>query len=435
MTGRYEKTVNRFRGGPDPFEDTLVVVWDAVVRGKPETPMGCDPQDTAVVRRIQALETIPPPSDTFFDDLERQLAGLASQPAVESSTLAAASTFELTRKAAITPPRVPWPHGDTKSSGAPSAIGRTTAFPGATRRLLSTPATAAVLALLLIAGPLVFYLAHGTPSEPPAIPAAVVPAEMETVVRFDFTPSLWDMPAASTWDHLELSLFSVAPGASFSTDIPWYTSVEGPLMIAALNGNLGLQPLGPALVYRDGSPSDAPVEQPAGESLTLGPYDAIVLSSAATATGTNTGKEPVLILVGLAGGGGNAALGTLTEPDDLTRVDVNLEEHLSPLPGDGASVSIRHLRLAPLDAFVYDIEPGLRIIPIYVPMQINDLRIYDGALDPFALDLTGRSHYASRAFLLYPDPGPHTLVNISDDTVDLYFLVAEPLPGTSTPAE
>jgi hypothetical protein len=205
-------------------------------------------------------------------------------------------------------------------------------------------------------------------------------------------------------------------------------------MIVALNGELITQPLGPALLYRNGSSSGAPVEQSDGESVSLGPNDAIVFSSAVSATGTNPGNEPVHILVGLAGAGGDVTLGTLTEPDDLTRVDVNLEEHLSPLPGEAASVSIWHLQLAPLDTFVYDIEPGLRIVPIYVPLQINDLRIYDGALDPLAPDLTGRSHLASRAFLLYPDPGPHTLVNISDETVDLYILVAEPYADTATPA-
>lgn len=301
------------------------------------------------------------------------------------------------------------------------------------------PVAAAVLALLLIAGPLVYYLAHTTPSEPPAIPAAVAPApELETIVQLDFIPPLWDLPPASAWDHLEFGLLTIAPQATFTTpDVPWYGLVDGPLMIVASSGELIIQPASPALVYRHGAPMDEPVELSAGQSVTLEPNDAIVLSSLATAAGSNPGSDPARALYSLAGvvaDGTAGSAGDSAGQPDVTTEDLDFSDHDHLVPGDGASISIRHVQLAPMDTFVYEIEPGLRILPVFMPLQIIDLRIYDGALHDLSQTLGKHGAYTTRALLKFPNPGPHTLVNIGDETVDLYFMVLEPYPETATPA-
>lgn len=433
MTGQYDKFRMQLLHGPDPLDDPLVAVWDAVVLGEPETPQGCDPFDTSVVRRFQALESIPLPSDAFFEDLERRLAHLTSQTVAEPSVLAAFATTWSDPRAT---PRQQRPQEGEERSGARPAPGRNSRFPGVGRGFLSMPVAAAVLVLLLIAGPLVFYLAHETPSEPPAIPAAVAPPPaMETMAQLDFTPSLWDLPAASTWDHMEFGLLTVAPRQTFTpmAAVSWYTAIAGPFMFQVLSGNLIFQPAGPALVYRRGSSAGMPVEYPAGESVTLGPNDAIVISTEAAATGTNPGSSPARILFGLAGMNTDATAFNTGPQSEVEVVDSDVTDLDNLAPGDGASIAIRHLRLAPLDTFVYEKDPDLHIQLVFVPLQINDLRIYDGALDDLAQTLGQHGAYVTRALLKFPDPGPHTLVNIGDEPVDLYFMVIEPYPGTATP--
>lgn len=418
MTGNHGPTVMQLPHGPDPLDDPLVAAWDAVVRGDPATPAGCDPAESALMRQFHAMESIPPPSDAFFGDLERQLARLAPPAAVQPNSPASHLSTS---------------HRSAGASGAHADRGKRFDFHGRSRRFTSL-AAAAALAVLLIAGPLVFYLTHETPSDPPAIPAAVVPPPaMETLVQLNFDPPLWDMPSATAWEQIQFSMFLVDPGASFSTDIPWYTSVDGPLMIVPLSGELIVQPGGPAFVYRQGS--SAPVESPAGEPVILGPNDAIAFPSAASATGNNPGSEPVRAIYGIAGVFDDAMTGNIVDAHDVTRVDFSSEAHLM-LPGDGASLSIKHLELAPLDTFVYEpeSESGWKVIPIYIPLQINDLRVYDGAANGISPGVLADARYASQDLLKYPGPGPHTLINIGEETVDLYFLVIEPYPDTATPS-
>lgn len=415
MTGRYGKPpIWRFPVVEFP-DDPLVAAWDAVVRGDRETPAGCDPSDIAVLRQFHTLESIPPPSDAFLADLERQPALLAPQ------------RFE--RVATSVPP----PHGNATGSRTSPASGRLSMPFGSSRRFTSV-AAAALLAILLVAGPLVFYVTHKGPSEPPAIPAAViVPPAMEPLMQMDFAPPLWDLPAATTWNHMEFSMFMVDPGASFSTDIPWYTSVDGPMMIVALSGDLIVRPHGPALVYRAGSDSRAPVESPAEEPVILGPNDTIVYSTADTAAGTNPGSDPVRALYGMAGVFVPGTPMEMLDPPDITRMDSQYGEYFTSLATDGATVSIQHLQLAPLDTFVYELEPDFHVVPVLAPLQINDLRFYEGAFDGLPPDLGAHSSYVSVGRLEYPGPDPLTLINIGDETVDLYFLIVEPYPDTATP--
>jgi hypothetical protein len=425
MTGRYEKTFGWNGSGPNPLDDALVAAWDAVVRGDHSTPAGCDPMDTMVIQRVHALETIPPPGDTFFIDLERQLTRLAPLPVVAPTPAPDATPA----RRSITS----WGGAHAGASGGHAVRGRRL-FSRTPSRPVAMQAAAVLLVLLLVAGSLVLYRAPAPPPEQPAIPAAVVsPAAMETLMHFTFASPPWGMPAATGWNHMELSLFTVAPGASFSTDMRWYTGVDGPLVIIPLGGELVVQPNGPALVYRSGANPPAPVESPAGEPVTLGRNDAIVFWSQDTAQATNPGAEPVGVLYGLTGVNQYGASEPVIEPHDVKRVDIIFVDHLSPLPGAGASVSIRHLRLAPMDTFVYEIEPGLRIAPVSVPLQINDLRVYDGVLDGLSPGFDSHLRYASIAKLQYPEPGPHTLVNVGNDTVDLYFMVLEPYPDAATP--
>lgn len=416
MTGSLGPTATQLPHGQDPLDDPLVAAWDAVVLGDRSVPADSDPKDTEVLRRFHAMESIPPPSDMFFTDLERQLAHLKASATAQPD--APASVRSVANRAAGT-------------ADAHADRGKHSLFAGRSRRFTSL-AAAAALAVLLIAGPLVYYLSHVTTSEPPAIPAAVVsPPVMETLVQLDFEPPLWDMPSATAWEQMEFSMFLVDPGASFSTDIPWYTSVDGPMLIVPLSGDLIVQPVGPALVYRHGA--NAPVESPAQEPVILRPNDAIVFSSATTATGSNPGSEPVRAIYGLAGVFDDAMAGSLVDAHDVTRVDINYEAHLL-LPSDGAALSIRHLQLAPLDTFVYELEPGWKLIPIYTPIQINDLRVHEGSASGLSPDILADAGYASLDQLKYPGPGPQTLINIGEETVDLYFLIIEPYPDTATPS-
>ena len=145
-------------------------------------------------------------------------------------------------------------------------------------------------------------------------------------------------------------------------------------------------------------------------------------------------SEPVRALYGLAGVADlcNTGVGRI-DPRDITRVDINYIEHIAPLPGDGrisfhpASSSSLHW-IPSCTRF----ESDLRFAPVFVPLQINELRIYDGALEGLPPDLGANAAYASLARLESPSPGPHTLINIGDETVDLYFLVVKPYPDTDT---
>jgi hypothetical protein len=55
-------------------------------------------------------------------------------------------------------------------------------------------------------------------------------------------------------------------------------------------------------------------------------------------------------------------------------------------------------------------------------------------LDGLSPGFDSHLRYASIAKLQYPEPGPHTLVNVGNETVDLYFMVLEPYPDAATPA-
>lgn len=410
MIGKYGKTVHEHSGGSGPLADPLVAAWDAVARGQQATPPGSDPADTALLWNVRALESIPLPTDAFLADLEYRLTQLAPRPAAAMAT-ATPATWDA-RLAPFPRRRIP------------------STQPASSRGFLSMRIAAAVLALLLVAGSLVLYLTHANSSEPHSIPAAVAtPPAMETLAQMDLSGTLWDMPAPADWEQIEFSLFLVDPGATFSTDTPWYTSVDGPMLIVALSGDLIVQPAGPARVYRDGA---AATESPAGTPVILGPSDAIAFSSRATATGSNPGSEPVRALYGIAGVYDDAMEGSLVDAHDVTRVDINYEAHMI-LPEEGASLSIARLHLAPLDTFVYEWEAGWRVLPMYMPLQINDLRIYDGAADSLSPGILADAHYASLDRLKYPDPGPHTIINIGDETVDLYFLIVAPLADSATP--
>ena len=409
MTGRYEHHAVPLSGGSNPLDDPLVAAWDAVVQGNTAMPAGCDPVEIAVLQRFHAMEMIPPPSDAFFADLEGRLTRLRPQPVNDTGR-----SF-----------------GGEKLSATNATQSHFPQFSASDRRFPPL-AAAAALVILLIVGPLGFSLTHTTPSEPSAIPAAVVlPPEMETLIQMDFEPPLWDMPPGSAWEQMEISMFMVDPGATFSTDIPWYTSVDGPLLIVPVSGNLIIQAAGPAYVHRYGS--SAPVETSAGEPAILGPNDAIVFSSRATAVGNNPGSEPVRAIYAQVGVFDDAMAGDIVEAVDVTQVDINYESHLL-MPSDGASISIEHLALAPLDTFVYEPDPEWKMIPIYIPLQLNDLRMYDGAAEDLSPALIAEADYASLAKLKFPGPGPQTLINIGDETVDLYFLNVRPYGDTAPPS-
>ncbi|HET9660664.1 MAG TPA: hypothetical protein VFP05_10075, partial [Thermomicrobiales bacterium] len=95
--------------------------------------------------------------------------------------------------------------------------------------------------------------------------------------------------------------------------------------------------------------------------------------------------------------------------------------------------SIQRLRLAPFDSFVFDPDPELTYFCVFDQFQMDGVRLAAGALDGLSPDVDTRGLSASTQ-LTYQDPGPHTIFNLGGKTVDIYFLVIEPLSDGGAPA-
>jgi hypothetical protein len=284
---------------------------------------------------------------------------------------------------------------------------------------------------MLVAGLIVLYQAAPGPTKQPAIPAAAVPKPtLETMAQFDFEPPLWGMPDATAWDHMEVGLFNVAPATSFTTDVPWYTSVDGPLSLTVLSGTLTVIPAGPALFYPANQTGPRPVELQAGERVTVGQDETIIYSATDGASGSNPGTVSALTLYGTVGPVDNAAVGIV--PDDVSFIDFETAEPITPLTTTGATMTLQRLELVPFDTFVFEPAADLRYVPFFDTAQVEELHMEEGAIDGLVPEPGGqriRDGYELR-FLA---PGPHTLSNLGDQTVEIYFLVVEPAPMPGTP--
>jgi hypothetical protein len=409
-----------FSFGRDPLDDPLVAGWDAVVRPERSAAPDIDPADVALLRRFHTLETVPLPSPGFFGDLEQRLADLSAEvhDAPPSSR----------------PKRRDLLFSDNSGAGGARLLFRRSAgtlLPGRWNPLWSA---AAVLAVILIASLFVVYQAVPRTSEPPPIPAAAIakPA-IEPIAQFEFAPPMWGMPDATAWTHMETALFSVAPATSFTTELPWYTSAEGPLMIRILRGELSITPAGPAFVYSNNQSGQPPVEVAPGETVSMGPDDTIVYSTTDTAAGSNPGSDPALALYGVVGDLDKYLPGSNERPNDVSFIAYEYDTAIVPrISTAGATVTLQRLELAPFDTFVFDPDADLKYVPLFDPAQTGDLHIADGALEGLVPN-PGTQRLEEGFQLRYLQNKPHTIFNLGDQTVEIYFLVVEPAPDAATP--
>jgi hypothetical protein len=233
---------------------------------------------------------------------------------------------------------------------------------------------------------------------------------------------------------MEIGMYTLAPGKSFTTDIGWYTSVDGPLILMVVSGQLTLQPNGSALFFPAGTQHRAPMEIQAGTTVLLQPNDTLVYSTADTATGENLGSESAHALIGMVGILDSSVRGAFNSPEDLLMHDHNYIAPIQDVKTEGATVSLQRLELQPFDSFVFDFNPDWRYLPAGDQNLGEGVRVAEGALDGLSPEV--RSQYVySTSSLIYMTPGPHTLFNLGDEPIDIYFLVVEPYPNSavSTP--
>lgn len=107
-------------------------------------------------------------------------------------------------------------------------------------------------------------------------------------------------------------------------------------------------------------------------------------------------------------------------------------DHLDDPLNAGWDAVIRH-EPTPLDSFVFEPDKNWRYVTAFDPSLRPGLRIYNGALDALSPDVVSRSIFESGQ-LRFLGPGPHTISNLGDETVDFYFLVVEDAPDADTPA-
>jgi hypothetical protein len=231
---------------------------------------------------------------------------------------------------------------------------------------------------------------------------------------------------------MEACFMELDPGKSFSTNVGWYTDVDGPLLITVFSGEVAITPNGPALFYTS-DPSQQPQDVQPGETRLLGPNDTIVYSSADGATGENRGSEPMLGLYGLVGVADPTVPGAFSEPMDVKLSSIRGDETLQPLPASGASVSIQRLELLSFDSYVFDPSEDLRYFLTFDWTRTEELRMAAGAIDEWSPGLDADRVY-STTDLSYLTPGPHTLFNLGEKPIYLYLITIEPYPpGASNP--
>jgi hypothetical protein len=413
MTGRGSNTFAGRALGPDPLDDPLVTGWDAVIGRDSGAQNNADADDVMLIRRFLALDTVPMPAPGFFTDLEQTLATLSpSQGAPRQSRRPSRFALVQTAPPAATALRpIPQP-----------------------RRWTPMYSALATLAVMLVVSLLVLYQAVPGPSEPPPIPAAVIAKPtIEPFAEFEFSPPMWGMPDATDWTHMETSLLSIAPATSFTTDWPKYVAIDGPLTFTVLSGELAITPAGPAFFYPAHRFGQPPVEVEAGEEVSMGPNDTIVYSSIDTATGSNPGSVPALVLNSALGIRDKMLPGSSVLPKDVSFIAHEYDKAFIPnLPTTGATVTLQRLQLAPFDTFVFEPGKDWMYLALLDRSQSDGLRIDDGAIEGLLPNPGAQGIYGGVQLRPYK-PGPRTIFNLGDKTVSIYFLVIEPFPDGGVP--
>ncbi len=407
-------------------DDSIVRCWDALLQGNLDVAAAESPDSVAIIQQVRAHDDAMRPHDAFLDRLEQEL-GIRYRATQDVAPITAHSSYP--QPYALTPasaPVIEW-------SNAPSARKARRQVPS-NPRWTAMGVAAAVLAILLVAGQLVLYRTDVSQPEPPAIPAAVIAKPtIELIARFEFEPPMWGIPEATEWTYMETSLLSIAPATSFTTDWPWFTAIDGPLTLTVLSGELAITPAGPAFVYPAQRSGQPPVEVQAGKTISIGPNDTIVYSSTDTATGRNEGGETALVLNGVAGTLDKMLPGSAVNPNDVTFIAHEYDmTGATTMPTAGATVSLQRLELAPFDTFVFEPDEDWQYLALIDRAQIDGLRIDDGAIEGLVPNPGAQGIYGGVQLRL-DKPGPRTIFNLGDKTVDFYFLVVEPFPDTATP--
>jgi hypothetical protein len=281
-------------------------------------------------------------------------------------------------------------------------------------------AAAALIVFVLVC---VLFLDQGTPPRSEPLPAIPVAQSYEPVLsamfESDATSTAIGGAEPATWTDLSASVQKVEPSASFTISQPWYTYSDGPLMLMVLDGALDIRVAGPALFYAAGTTDPPRTVQP-GEQLHLAPDDAVVYSNQDGASGSNPGENWLVAFVGTAGRNDDSVTGSVLFP---AHVDVASLHHTTASPnltGNGTTIVLDRLRLAPLDTYVFDPDPAWRYLVTFDPAKTRSLRVFDGVLGSF--DPSG-GHASWKLQAL--GEGPHTLANLGEEPIDLYFMVVE----------
>jgi hypothetical protein len=238
------------------------------------------------------------------------------------------------------------------------------------------------------------------------------------------------MPDATTWNHIEFGLFKVAAGTSFSTDVRWYTMIDGPLSLTVLSGALTVTPAGPALFYPANQSGQPPVEIRGGQPVSIGPNETIIYSTIDGATGSNPGAVAALMLYGNVGSTDYQAMGTV--PNDVSFITRETADPITPVTTEGATVTLQRVELAPSESYVFDPDADLRYLGFFDVTQTGELRLEEGANEGL-VPAPGAQRLRDPFQLRYLTPGPHTIFNLGDQTAEIYFLVVEPRPMPGTP--
>jgi hypothetical protein len=397
------------RFGKDPLDDPIVTEWDAVVGDGRFFDPDWDADRVALLRRFHALDDVPPPPPGFFEELEKRLAGSAPKPLMTAP-----------RPTPIRPP------GGRVENAPRRDIGPRL------HQWMPISAAAAMLALVALAGLLVLYRAVPSPSEAPAIPAAVAPEpKLETLARFDFAQPVWNMPVATAWTHMEFGMMRIGGESSFTTDAGWYTSVDGPLALTIVQGDLEIALSGPALLSTAEHQSP-PAEILAGTTVSVHPRDTIVFSAHDPITGNNPGSESAIALYGMAGTLNNSVADSTARPTIVPVTNYDSSDTFQSLLSTGATITLQRVELQPFDSFVFDPSPNWRFVSSSYPERFEGLVMYPGAIETLSPNLPHRQIFLPMELRLLKS-GAHTLVNLGDKPITLYFFVVEPFPNSATP--
>jgi hypothetical protein len=400
---RNSSLVARLHGTATVGSVSTVECWDAVARGDMSSAASISSTTLDTIQQLNMLDDAIYPTSDFLDRLEREVVGSVSLPSQPITSRPARGSVQ------TTPARPSWlPTGHRLRTG---------------HWLAAAAIALALLAALVVTRSLVFPRTH----EQSAIPAATIPKpSWEPVVQFDFTAPPWGMADPTNWKHMEACFMELDPGKSFSTDVGWYTDIDGPLLITVFSGEVAITPNGPALFYSS-DPSQQPQDVQPGETKLLGPNDTIVYSSADGATGENHGSEPMLGLYGLVGIADPTVSGAFTEPTDVTLSSIQGTDNVQPLPGSGASVSIQRLELQPFDSYIFDPKEGSRYFLTFDWLRTAGLHMAAGAKDAWSPNADAEKVQPSTDLTNLP-PGPHTLFNLGEKPIYLYLITIEPSP-------